>query len=48
MTAKVTPSFSVIMGKYMNHVTTNAEEEAMEYVNTVLGDEQQLRAYPIL
>lgn len=35
LTAKVTPSFSAIMGKYMNHVTTKAEEEVMECVNTV-------------
>lgn len=48
LTAKVTPSFSVIMGKYMNHVTTKAEEEVMECVNTVLGDGRQLRAYTIL
>lgn len=41
------PSFSVIMGKYMNHVTTKAEEEAMECVATILRDGQQLTAYPI-
>lgn len=48
LTAKVTPSFSIIMEKYMNHVTTKAEEEVMECVKSVLGDGQQLRTYTIL